>query len=323
MEKIITLTVNPAIDKSTKVEGIKPERKLRCDVPVFEAGGGGINVSKVLDELGGASLCMYLAGGPTGSHLKELLLQLGIRQHIIPVQGWVRENLSVTDTLNNQQYRFGMPGPEISETEWKNALAKLEAVLLHGDILVASGSLSPGIPTDFYARVAAIAQHKKTRLILDTSGEALKLGATTGAYLLKPNLGELATLCGLKTISFKDLRHVAKSFLEENPCEVMVVSLGAQGALLVQKNREAATYITAPVVPRKSTIGAGDSMVAGMAFSLAKGRTPVEMARYGVACGTAATMSEGTQLCKKKDVEALYLWLEAHMSDAKNIKINA
>ena len=323
MKKIITLTVNPALDKSTAVAGIKPDKKLRCGVPVYEAGGGGINVSKVLSELGGRSLCMYLAGGSTGNHLKELLLELGIQQHVIPIQGRVRENLAVTDTLNNQQYRFGMPGPRLSETEWQNALEKLDAVLLEGDILVASGSLCPGMPADFYARVAACAQRKKVRLILDASGEALKKGAMAGVYLLKPNLGELATLCDLKTISFQDLREVAKSFLKENPCEVMVVSLGAQGALLIEKNREEVTLIAAPVVPKKSTIGAGDSMVAGMAFALAGGKSLAEMARYGVACGTAATMTEGTQLCKKRDVEPLYQWIVSHAMDPKPMKINA
>ncbi|WP_273565701.1 1-phosphofructokinase family hexose kinase [Maribacter halichondriae] len=160
MNKIITLTINPAIDKSTAVAGIKPHSKLRCDVPIYEAGGGGINVSRVFNELGGKSLCMYLAGGPTGTHLKNLLVDLDILQQIIPIQGWVRENLAVTDTMNNQQYRFGMPGPLVAESEWQNALGKLEAILLDGDLLVASGSLCPGMPIDFYAKVSAITKKK-------------------------------------------------------------------------------------------------------------------------------------------------------------------
>jgi hypothetical protein len=103
MKNIITLTVNPAIDKSTTVEGIKPHSKLRCTAPFFEAGGGGINVSRVIGELGGSSLCTYLAGGPTGIHLKEMLSQANILQQIIPIQDWTRENLAVTDITNNQQ----------------------------------------------------------------------------------------------------------------------------------------------------------------------------------------------------------------------------
>ncbi len=318
MNKIITLTVNPAVDKSTKVAGIKPDSKLRCEVPIYEAGGGGINVSRVLQELGGQSLCMYLAGGPTGTHLENLLTDLGIQQSIVPIQGWVRENLAVTDTVNRQQYRFGMPGPEVSEPEWQDALHKLEASLVAGDLLVASGSLAPGVPVDFYAKVAAVAKKKEVKFILDTSGEALQHGARAGVYLLKPNLGEFATLCNLKTISSQELPGVAKAFLSKNPCEVMVVSLGARGALLLQKDVDDVTYVAAPVVHQKSTIGAGDSMLAGMTFALAHGKPHAEMVKYGVASGTSATMTEGTQLCKRKHVDALYQWLISNSSSSKS-----
>ena len=321
MEKIITLTINPAIDKSTTVKGIKPNSKLRCEAPVYEAGGGGINVSRVIGELGGSSLCMYMAGGPTGNHLRDILIDLDILQQVTPIEGWVRENISVTDTMNNQQYRFGMPGPMINESEWKKTLEQLDVLLTEGDYLVASGSLCPGMPDDFFAQVSQIAQKKKTKFILDTSGDALLKGAQAGVYLLKPNLGELATLCGKQTISFMELESVSKTFLENNPCEVLVVSLGAQGAMMVTE--DSVEYIAAPIVYQKSTIGAGDSMVAGMVLSLAKGESLSKMAQYGVACGTAATMTSGTQLCKKKDVEGLYEWIETNTIPSKRIKINA
>ena len=307
MAKIITLTVNPAIDKSTSVAGIRPNSKLRCTTPVFEAGGGGINVSRVIEELGGSSLCMYLAGGPTGAHLKIMLSETNIKQHIIPIQGWTRENLAITDTTLDQQYRFGMPGPTVTEEECLTTLTQLETFLAKGDYLVASGSLSPGMPIDFFAKVAALANRNGVRFILDTSGEALISGAQAGVYLLKPNLGELSALCGGGSISYSQLEVSAKKFLKNNPCEVLVVSLGPQGAIVVTK--ESVERITAPIVHQQSTIGAGDSMVAGMLLALSQGKTIGEMVRYGVACGTAATMSPGTQLCQKKDVDALYKWL--------------
>ena len=320
MKKIITLTVNPAIDKSTAVAGIHPNSKLRCEVPKYEPGGGGINVSRVINELGGISLCMYMAGGPSGGQLRDMLVDLDIQQQVIPIAGWVRENLSVTDTLNNQQYRFGMPGPLVNEYEWKNTLRQLESVLSEGDFLVASGSLCPGMPVDFFAQVSKIAQKEKAKLILDTSGEALLKGAQAGAYLLKPNLGELAALCGLETISFLDIESVAKEFVKNNPCEVLVISLGSQGALMV--TNKVVKYIAAPIVYQKSTIGAGDSMVAGMVYALALGKSITDMVIYGVACGTAATMTEGTQLCKKKDVEELNEWIVSNTNTTKKIKIN-
>ncbi len=321
MKKIITLTVNPAIDKSTTVSGIKSNSKLRCATPVYEAGGGGINVSRVLSILGVDSLCIYMAGGPTGKQLQELLEDLEIQQQVIPIAGRVRENLSVTDTVKNQQYRFGMPGPKISEPAWENTLGQLDSVLSEGDFLVASGSLSPGMPIDFYAQISKIAQNKKVKVILDTSGDALLKGAKAGAYLLKPNLGELAKLCSLKTISFLELESVDKSFLKNNPCEVLVISMGAQGAMMVTTT--SLEYIAAPVVHQKSTIGAGDSMVAGIVYALAQGKSLSEMGKYGVACGTAATMTPGTQLCEKKDADELFQWITNNSKSGQKIKMNA
>lgn len=321
MKRIITLTVNPAIDKSTTVSGIKPNSKLRCALPIYEAGGGGINVSRAIKELGGNSFCMYMAGGPTGSQLRDLLVDLDVVQQVIPISGWVRENLSVTDTANKQQFRFGMPGPQVNEYEWNNTLRQVESVLSEGDFLVASGSLCPGMPVDFFAQVSKIARKEKAKFILDSSGEALLKGAQAGVYLLKPNLGELAALCGKKSISFLDIESVAKDFLKNNPCEVMVISLGSQGAIMI--TNDSVEYIAAPIVYQKSTIGAGDSMVAGMVYAIAQGKSLNEMAKFGVACGTAATMTDGTQLCKRKDAEQLNKWILSNTDTTKKIRLNA
>ena len=307
MKNILTLTVNPAIDKSATVNGIKPNSKLRCSEPIFEPGGGGINVSKVLKELDTNSECIYLAGGHTGIFLTSLLTKNGIYQNCIPIKGYTRENLAVTDIVTNQQFRFGMPGPQISNEECLGVLKVLNESLNEGDFLVASGSLSPGMPTDFYAQVSRIAKHKNAKFILDTSGEALILGAQEGAYLLKPNLGELSRLCGVESITFAELEVIAKEFLRTNPCEALVVSMGAQGALLITES--IMEHINAPTVHQNSTVGAGDSMVAGMVHSLAQGKSFSEMARFGVACGTAATMTPGSELCHKKDIYELYDWI--------------
>jgi 6-phosphofructokinase 2 len=131
--------------------------------------------------------------------------------------------------------------------------------------------------------------------------------------MLKSNLGELSTLCGVKSISAMELEALAKKFLEEHDCEILVVSLGPKGALLATK--DLIEHIPAPTVLQKSTIGAGDSMVAGMIVSLLQGRTYSEMAKYGVACGTAATMHEGTQLCNKDDADNLYQWIQKQKNE--------
>jgi 6-phosphofructokinase 2 len=310
MQKIITLTVNPAIDKSTTVERIVPDSKLRCSSPRYDAGGGGVNVSRAIKKLGGDSLCIYLAGGPSGVFFKTLLDEEKIDQKIIPTKAWTRENMSVTDVSSDQQYRFGMPGSDIEVEEWQQALKTLEETLSEGDYLVASGSLCPGMPTNFYQQVALVAKKVKAKLILDTSGEPLILGAKVGVFLLKPNLSELSALCGVKSISAANLEPLAKKFLADSGCEVMVVSMGPQGAMLVSS--DLFEHIPAPVVHRQSTIGAGDSMVAGMVLRRSMGGSFSDMARYGVASGTAATMKSGTQLCEKQNVDKLYEWILAN-----------
>ncbi|MBT8184186.1 MAG: 1-phosphofructokinase family hexose kinase [Eudoraea sp.] len=307
MNNVFTLTVNPAVDKSTRVEGIKPTKKLRCQKPVYEAGGGGINVSRVLMELGIISKCLFMAGGPTGVHLRALLEDQGIAQLPISIREWTRENLAVTDTTNNQQYRFGMPGPEIDQAEWPLVLDMVEEQLSNGDYLIASGSLSPGMPEDFYAQLGKVVAAASARLVLDTSGEPLIQAAKNGAYLIKPNLGELATLCGVTTISSMNLETMAKKCMKMYPLEILIVSLGAKGAMMVPATEP--VHMPAPTVHQQSTIGAGDSMVAGLVCGLVNNRSLKEILTYGVACGTAATMTSGTQLCLKKDADNLYEWM--------------
>lgn len=312
MNKIITLTVNPVLDKESTVECLIPNRKLRCAEPIYFAGGGGINVSRAINNLGSTSLAIYLAGGPTGLYLEGLMTQEGIAQEVIPVKGRTRQNLSVMDTATNLKYRFGVPGPEVHEEEWKAALNQVEIHLQAGDYLVASGKLPPGIPDDFYVKVANIAQKKGARFVLDTKGPALTKAVKSDIFLFKPNLSELSALCHVGSISATELEALAKDFLAQHACEIMVVSLGARGALLVTS--EVLEYVPAPLVDQKSIIGAGDSMVAGMVLSLIAGKSLTEMVQYGVACGTAATMHPGTQLCHKEDVAQLTEWMQLNRS---------
>ena len=308
MNKIITLTMNPVVDKDTSVAGIVPNKKLRCKAPAYYAGGGGINVSRALKNLGFESLCMYLSGGPMGIHLQQLISNNNIEQKVVPIEGWTRENLSVTDTNTQLQYRFVVPGPIVKKEEWKEVLTLLEEILQKDDFLVASGKLPPKMPTDFYVRVSKITDKKEAKLVLDTSGEALLPSMKANIFLMKPNLGELSTILHVASISAMELESLAKRLLEEISCKVLVVSLGAKGALWATKNE--IEYIPAPTVHQKSTIGAGDSMVAGMVFSLTHGKSLGEAVKYGVACGTAATLHPGTQLCNKEDADKLYEWIE-------------
>ncbi|MES2732503.1 MAG: 1-phosphofructokinase family hexose kinase [Bacteroidota bacterium] len=314
MKNIITFTINPAIDKNTTVDHLEPEHKLHCTNPIYNPGGGGINVSRAIKRLGGDSLAVFTAGGHTGSFLQEMLTKEDVRQLVIPIAQRTRENFIVVETTTNHQYRFGLGGPSLDESEWQTCLNVLSQ--LNPDYFVVSGSLSPGVPSDFYAQVARLARKTGARFILDTSGEALTLAVNEGVYLLKPNRAELGRLIGVKALKTEDLEEAARMIISRGYCEVVAISLGEQGALMVAKDQ--AEHVMAPEAPKRSTVGAGDSMVAGMVWKLSQGSSLSEMVRYGVACGTAATMNTGTELCYIKDVEQLYSQINtlAQRSDA-------
>ena len=308
MPKIITVTFNPAIDKSTTVPVLMPEKKLRCGDPVFEPGGGGINVARAIKKLGGVATAFYLAGGYAGQAFVDLLKAEGVESVVTPIAGNTRENFIVLESASGQQYRFGMPGPEIAEAEWRDCLNRLE-LAKDADMIVVSGSLPKGVPDDVYLMIGAIAQRNNARLIIDTSGAALKKAVQAGVYLLKPNLGELASLVGKEDIDIELVDDAAREVIRSGQCEVVVVSMGAAGAMVVTK--DIAEHIFPPVVKIKSTVGAGDSMVAGMVWSIAQNKSIQDAVRYGVACGTAATMNEGTALCRKKDADHLFTLMKS------------
>lgn len=306
--KIVTLTINPAVDKSTFVDEIAQDHKLRCDAPVFEPGGGGINVSRAIQRMGGDSLAYYLAGGSTGNVLCQLLDKEGLTHIPIPSIKWTRENFAVTERNTDKQFRFGMPGSIIPEEEWRYSLIKLEKTNPKPEYIVASGSLPRGVPDDYYARVATIAKEMGAKLILDTSGEALKQAMGVGVYLLKPNSNELVEMAGKESMEPNEKEAFAQQLVRDGMCEVMVVSMGAKGAVLVTKDE--VIRVSPPGIKPRSTVGAGDSMVAGIVYTLAQGWPMEEVLKYGVAAGTATTMRSGSELCKKEDIEEIYEWLQ-------------
>ena len=297
---IVTITVNAALDKTTEVDSLIPDKKLRCSDPKIDPGGGGIKVSRAIKKLGGDSTAIYMAGGATGLCLKELLEKEGVRQTIITTKSATRENIMVEDKATDNQYRFNLPGKPVTEEEYNRIFSELDVLIPKPNYIVASGSLAPGMPDDFYAKVAMKAKEMEAKFILDTSGEALKAAAGIGVYLLKPNYIELCELTGRDRAELTDVKQLAREIIEKGFCEIVVVSLGAKGAMLV--NKDIIYQMNAPEIPRRRTVGAGDSLVAGITYSLAMGKSLEEALKFGVACGSAATMNTGTELCKLEDV---------------------
>lgn len=304
MSTVVTFTPNPAIDATTAVDRVIAERKLRCGPPRFDPGGGGINVARVIRRLGGDATALFFSGGPTGKLLQELLERDGVAHRTVECEQWTRENLTVVEESSGHQFRFGMPGPEVTRDEWQTALGLLREWEPAPTFVVASGSLPPGVPPDAFAQVARIAKDRGSRLVLDTSGAALVGGISAGVYLMKPNLRELSELTGTKISGEDDIEAAATSIIERGWSEVVVVSLGARGALLLTENE--CERIIAPIVPALSRVGAGDSMVGGIVLALVRGCSLGDAVRFGVAAGAAAVMQPGTELCHRGDVERLF-----------------
>ncbi|WP_396155938.1 1-phosphofructokinase family hexose kinase [Flavobacterium sp.] len=300
--QIVTLTINPSLDKSTHFTGLIAEQKIRCESPRYDAGGGGINVSKAISKLGGSSICVFTSGGSSGEMLEELIKKEGIESIAIKTKNWTRENFIAFENTTQSQYRFGFPGNEFSEDE-KDKIIEMVSTL-KAEYLVISGSLNEGLPTDFYQKIAETAKASGIKVIVDTSGEPLQKVLETSVYMIKPNIGELAKLMGVERLELADVEKAAKNVIEKGAAEIVVVSLGADGAILVSK--DITEYVAAPKVKKKSTVGAGDSMVGGLVWALSQNKSLKEVIQIGVCCGTAATMNEGTQLFKVEDVEKLF-----------------
>lgn len=300
---ILTLTINPALDLYSRVEKVLPGEKLRCEKAKIDPGGGGVNVSRVIHRLGGETTALYTRGGYTGEIFKDLLEKEEVKQDTVEIAGSIRQNIAVTETSTGELYRFGFPGPSMSEFEYQDVLTKLN-LYKKADFWVASGSLPPGVPQDFYARVAEKARKDDVKLVLDTSGKAYSGILAEGAYLLKPNKNELEDLVGQKAEDERQQKELLLHVLEKYPVEVIVLSLGSKGALLATKGK--VRHFPAPSVVPISSIGAGDSMVAGIVFSLSRGDGLEKAILYGLACGSATIKSPGTELLKQEDVEPLF-----------------
>jgi len=296
--------VNPCIDKSSSIENVVPERKLRCEKPKYEPGGGGVNVSRAIHKLGGTSTAVYLAGGPVGRMLDMLLEHENITYERQTIEGLTRQNLIVYERATQQQYRFGMPGPHVREEEWKQCLKQISQINSTPKYVVASGSLPPGVPENFYGKVAQLAKDMNAGLILDTTGAPLRLAVEEGVYMIKPNLRELKALAAKEIDEESHQVALARQIIQKGQSETVVVSLGAAGALLVW--RDGCERLRAPTVPIRSKVGAGDSMVAGMVLALDRGESLLSAVRFGVAAGAAAVMTGGTELCRRDDTERLY-----------------
>lgn len=303
MTLVVTLTLNPAIDVSTSTDRVEPTRKLRCTPGRRDPGGGGINVARVARRLGAEALAIYPAGGFTGRLLQQLVDREEVRSLVVPSAGETREDFTVLDAASGEQYRFVLPGPHLHGVEWMACLRALADLTVKPDIVCVSGSLPPGAPDDFYARVAEIVCSWGVRLTLDGSGAALKAALEERLFLIKPNLRELSELTGQALEDDPSRIHACRELIATRRIEAVALTLGAEGAMLVTRDQ----VWRAPALPIEpiSTVGAGDSFLGAMVWALASKLTLAEAFPYAVAAGSAALMADGTELCRAEDVRRL------------------
>jgi 6-phosphofructokinase 2 len=301
---IVTLTINSALDISTVIDRVIPEHKLRCRNPVYEPGGGGINVSRAIKKLGGESKTLFTSGGYTGNILDSLLKQEDITCCALTIGERTRESFAVFEESTGLQYRFSMEGPFLRKNEWEEVFKMLWNERPRPDYIVGSGLLPPGVPQDFYARIARAGRDLGARVIIDTSGEPLRLALQDHPFMIKPNLRELSMIAGHDLESTSEQDVIATEIIDKEQSDVVVVSLGEAGSLLATRN--GLNRLKAPEVSVLSKVGAGDSMVAGIVTGLVSDKTIIDSVRYGVAAGTAAVISPGSGLCNLDDTERLF-----------------
>ncbi|MGH6726082.1 MAG: 1-phosphofructokinase family hexose kinase [Pseudolabrys sp.] len=303
MAEIVTLTINPAVDIFVNVGRVEPTHKLRCSPPKRDPGGGGINVARVAHRLGGDVMAIYPTGGQIGKLLQRLVERENIASLVTPSHVETRENFTAYEEPTGEQYRFVLPGSALHRAEWEAVLERLASLPKRPKFVVASGSVPPGVPIDFFARVARHAKALGAKAVIDTSGDALKAVLEEGVSVLKPNLIELSEILEMPLDHDEDRIAACRKLTLDGCAEMVALTLGENGAMLVTADRawRAAPLAIDPV----STVGAGDSFLGGLVAALAGGKPLAEAFRVAIAAASAAVLMPGTGLCQPGEVERL------------------
>jgi len=282
---------------------MEPSHKLRCSHAERFPGGGGINVARVVQRLGGDCLALYLAGGVVGDRLQKLLLAEQVPSHRLPIADETRKSFSVLETSTGREYRFVLPGPDVTAREWQVCMDFVGSIDPPPRYVVLSGSLPPSLAIDSYAQLASLARSRGCKVVLDSSGAPLAAALAVGVFLIKPSLRELSDLTGAPLEDETQWRAAAETLIRDRRAELVALSLGERGAMLF--SAQGAWRSDALKVDVKSTTGAGDSFLAAMMWALTRDMALAEAFRYGVAAGSAALLHAGTSLCRADDVKRM------------------
>lgn len=307
MADILTITLNPTVDLSTHAPEVVAGPKVRCDAPVADPGGGGINVSRAIKFLGGKSTAFVATGGETGAQLLRLLASEHVKFTAFSVTGDTRQSISITDTSSGAQFRFVMPGPIWDDHMVNDALYAIGAAATHNAIVVLSGSQPPGVPVDFPARLNRVLASQKCRLFVDTSGAPLRAltQSCVGPFILRMDDVEAEDLADRPLLSRVDTADFAADLVARGVAQNVIIARGSDGSTLV--NRDGRWHCSRAIDPAQvvSAVGAGDSFVGAFCMAMSRGDTQIDALVFGTAAASAAVMTEGTKLCHAADVSAL------------------
>ncbi len=299
---IYTVTLNPALDRQLVVDEIKFNQVLRTQQVKVDVGGKGFNVSRMLAELGAASVALGFIAGHNGRILEKGLQELNIKTRFVSVHGETRTNISIT-TYNYSKYvKVNEPGAEVSDADAQALLKLIRDLAKPSDWWIISGSLPPGVPPVIYANIIEIVQKAKGYALLDASGDALKAGLAANPTVVKPNQEEAAELTGL-TLNDEASLLKAVRMIKQMGAQSVLVSLGKAGALLY--NNQSIWRARPPTIDARNPIGAGDSMVAGFVLQLSMGASSRQALRWSIACGAGTASQMGTTVGSRSLVENL------------------
>ncbi|MDQ8727944.1 1-phosphofructokinase family hexose kinase [Bradyrhizobium sp. LHD-71] len=304
MTEIVTITLNPSVDISTSVARIAPFSKLRCAPPHYDPGGGGINVARVIKRLGGDVLAVFPIGGATGQLLKRLMHDEGVPCTTVDVFSETRQVFTLVEDTTDQQFRFVLPGAQLSENEWSTTVAAVADIRPAPSMVVVSGSLPSGISDEKFARAIRTIKASGAKIMLDTSQGPLRAAVEEGVHLIKPNLKEFQDLAGISGAQEPQLVDAARALIAKKRVAIIALSLGADGALLVSVDR-ALRARPLPVEP-VSVVGAGDSFLGALVWQLSRSADLEEALRCATAAGAAAVLRAGTSLSRVEDVRRLH-----------------
>jgi 1-phosphofructokinase family hexose kinase len=300
---IYTLTLNPAIDRELTVLDVEFDSVLRASQLRVDLGGKGFNVSRLLKNMGVSSTAVGFLGGHAGELLQDGLQNLGISTDFVLIVGETRTNVSIVTESHSHYIKVNETGPSVGADKQTELLDKIDALAKCGDWWVLAGSSPPGVADDFYARVVKVLNNHEARVILDASGESLRLGCAERPYLVKPNTEEVHALTGMPMKTLAEIA-VAATEIRKMGAQNVIISMGKVGALL-QTSKD--TWLAfSPKIKEKNPIGAGDSIVGGLVWALSQGIALEESLKWGVASGTATASLDGTEVGSRSLIEEIF-----------------